>query len=306
MSRLGADPLGKYILKYVQQSGVDTTCVLFEEEYPTGFQLKSRVREGDPTVVYFRKSSAASHMAPNAEDDAYLRRARHLHVTGIPPALSETCRHFTYHAIEQARAAGMSISFDPNVRPTLWQSEDQMCQVLNDLATRADWVFPGLDEGAALTGATTPEEIAKFYLKCVVKLVAVKVGAHGSCLFTSAQRYDLPAFPVGVVDTVGAGDGFAVGIISGMLDGLDLSACLERGNAIGALAVTSPGDQDGLPDREALTRFLQTHRGAPREVSHVSSLPEEKRAFPMKPAPTPAIDTGGEGVKNLTRQEKRP
>ncbi len=303
MSRLGADPFGRYLLKHVQQSGVDTTRVLFEEEYPTGFQLKSRVREGDPTVVYFRKSSAASHMAPNAEDDAYLRSARHLHVTGIPPALSETCRYFTYHAIEQARAAGMSISFDPNVRPTLWRSEDEMRRVLNDLATRTDWVFPGLDEGAALTGATTPEEIALFYLKRGVKLVAVKVGARGSCLFTSAQRYDFPAFPVSVVDTVGAGDGFAVGVISAMLDGLDLPACLERGNAIGALAVTSPGDQDGLPDRETLTRFLQTYRGTPRKVSPVSSLPEEEGAFPMKPASTPVIDADGESVKNVTRQE---
>ncbi|SRR5579884_851609 len=75
MSRLGADPLGRYILHQVQQSGVDTTRVLFEEEHPTGFQLKSRVRTGDPAVVYFRTGSAASHMAPNAEDDVYLRSA---------------------------------------------------------------------------------------------------------------------------------------------------------------------------------------------------------------------------------------
>ena len=195
-------------------------------------------------------------------------------MTGIPPALSDTCRHFTYHAIEQARDAGLSISFDPNLRPTLWRSEDEMRQVLNDLATRTDWVFPGLYEGTVLTASTTPEEIASFYLERGVKLVAVKAGARGSSLFTSAQRYDLPAFPVRVVDTVGAGDGFAVGIISGMLDGIDLLSCLERGNAIGALAVTSPGDQDGLPSREALNRFLQTSRSSADEISPVSSSPE--------------------------------
>src|SRR2546425_6081065 len=57
ISRLGADPLGRYLLHQVRQAGLDTTRVLFDERYPTGFQLKSRVREGDPTVVYFRKSS---------------------------------------------------------------------------------------------------------------------------------------------------------------------------------------------------------------------------------------------------------
>ncbi len=260
ISRLGADPLGRYILNQVRQVGLDTTRVLFDERYPTGFQLKSRVREGDPVVVYFRKSSAASHMSPNGEDDAYLLSARHLHATGIPPALSDTCRQYTYHAMEQAREAGMSISFDPNLRPSLWKSEEEMRQVLNDLATRADWVLPGLAEGVLLTGYTTPEEIANFYLEKGVKLVAVKVGAGGSCLFTASARYDLPVFPVQVVDTVGAGDGFAVGIISGMLEGLPLPACLERGNAIGALAVMVPGDQEGLPSREILTRFLQMQK----------------------------------------------
>jgi 2-dehydro-3-deoxygluconokinase len=67
-------------------------------------------------------------------------------------------------------------------------------------------------------------------------------------------------FPVQVEDTVGAGDGFAVGIISGRLEGLPLPACLERANAIGALAVMVPGDQEGLPSREMLTRFLQMQK----------------------------------------------
>lgn len=262
ISRLGADPLGRYILHQVQQWGLDTTRVLFDEEQPTGFQLKSRVREGDPVVNYFRKGSAASHMAPNAEDAAYLRSSRHLHVTGIPPALSASCRQYTYHMIEQAHDAGLSISFDPNLRPTLWKSEDEMRQVINDLATRTNWVFPGLIEATMLTGYTQPEDIAHFYLDRGAKLVALKMGAEGAYLFTASQRYYVPSFPVSVVDTVGAGDGFAVGVISGMLEGLDLPLCLERGNAIAALAITVAGDNEGLPDREILHHFLHTHRNA--------------------------------------------
>ncbi len=265
MSRLGTDPLGKYLLNTIQQAGPDTTRVLFDSVHPTGFQLKSQVLEGDPEVIYFRHSSAASFMTPNQEDDAYLRSARHLHVTGIPPALSETSRQYTYHMIEQARDAGMSISFDPNLRPVLWQSEGEMRQVINDLAAKADWVFPGLSEGTLLTGLTLPEDIAKFYLDKGAKIVVLKLGPLGSSLFTPTDRYDLPIFPVQVVDTVGAGDGFAVGIISGMLDGLDSLHCLERGNAIGALAVTSRGDMDGLPNQETLSRFLQT-AGSTRSV----------------------------------------
>ena len=272
ISRLGTDPLGRYLLNEIRQAGPDTTRVLFDEVHPTGFQLKSKVLKGDPEVVYFRRGSAASYMAPHEEDDAYLRSARHLHVTGIPPALSETCRRYTYHAIEQARAAGMSISFDPNLRPTLWESTQEMRHVINDLAAKADWIFPGLSEGTLLTGFTEPEDIANFYFEKGVKLVAIKLGLLGSCLFTPALRYDLPVFAVEVVDTVGAGDGFAVGIISGMLDGLDLLHCLERGNAIGALAVTTPGDMDGLPTREILSSFLQA-AGSSSSASFMTEKP---------------------------------
>lgn len=263
ISRLGDDPLGSFILATLRQEGIDTGRVLRDPRYPTGFQLKSRVRSGNPEVVYYRRGSAASQMAPSAEDDSYIRNARHLHVTGIPPALSASCRRYTYHAIEQAREAGMTVSFDPNVRPTLWDSEAEMRDVLNDLAVRSDWVLPGLPEGALLTGRSKPEEIAEFYLDQGVELVAMKAGATGACVSSRDGEFiSMPAFPVEVVDTVGAGDGFAAGIISGMLDGLSPRQSLERATAIGAIAVTCRGDMDGMPDRETLDAFLRRHRSS--------------------------------------------
>lgn len=261
MSRVGDDPLGSYILAALRREGIDTERVLRDPSFPTGFQLKSRVLAGNPEVVYYRRGSAASRMAPSAADDAYIRTARHLHVTGIPPALSASCRRFTYHAIEQARDVGMTISFDPNLRPTLWASETEMRDVLNDLAVRTDWVLPGLLEGALLTGRTEPEEIAAYYHERGVKLVAMKAGAAGAYLSSRDGEFiSMPAFPVTVVDTVGAGDGFAAGIISGMLDGLSPRQCLERATAIGAIAVTCRGDMDGMPNRETLDAFLRQHR----------------------------------------------
>jgi sugar/nucleoside kinase (ribokinase family) len=134
ISRLGNDPLGRYLLNSAKQMALDTRRILFDDRYPTGFQLKSRVREGDPEVVYFRKSSAASFLSPNAEDDVYLRDARHLHVTGIPPALSDSCRQYTYHMIEQAHQYGLSISFDPNVLSAAsWR--DLICVIVLKEAT---------------------------------------------------------------------------------------------------------------------------------------------------------------------------
>jgi 2-dehydro-3-deoxygluconokinase len=119
-------------------------------------------------------------------------------------------------------------------------------------------ILPGVAEGLTLTGSADPEEIADFYLKLGVKVVIVKVGDKGAFVKTQGEAYTVPGFKVSkVVDTVGAGDGFAVGIISGLLEKLSLRDAVIRGNAIGSLQVMVPGDNEGLPHREELAKYLK-------------------------------------------------
>jgi sugar/nucleoside kinase (ribokinase family) len=257
LGRVGDDPLGAHALSELRAEGVDTRQVTVDPVAPTGFQLKSRADDGDPEVVYFRRDSAGSRLAPSPAADTYLRGARHLHVTGIPPALSPSARDFTHRAMEVAREAGLTVSFDPNLRPVLWPDDNEMVRVLNDLACRADWVLPGIAEGRLLTGADDPAGIARHYLDRGVGRVVVKDGARGAALFDAdGTALVQETFPARAVDTVGAGDGFAAGLISAQLDGLDTAAALRRAAAVGALATTSRGDRDGLPDREQLGTFL--------------------------------------------------
>jgi len=257
VSRVGDDPFGRFVLAELAAAGVDTSTVTLDADAPTAFQLKGHAGGGDPENVYFRRHSAGTRLAPSPAIDAYIGGARHLHLTGIPLALSQTTQAFSARAVDVARAAGATISFDTNLRPVLWDSEEQMIREVNAMAARADWVLPGRSEGAVLTGATTPQGIADFYLERGVTLVAVKNGELGAELFTAAgERHRLGAFAVETVDTVGAGDGFAAGLISAGLDGLDPAAALERAVAVGALATTSPGDSDGLPTRAELDAFL--------------------------------------------------
>lgn len=256
IGRVGDDPFGRYALAELAAAGIDVSTVTVDADAPTGFQLKSFAGGGDPEVVYFRKSSAGSRLAPSGAIDSYVTGARHLHLTGIPLALSASTRAFAFRAVEVARAAGLTISFDPNLRPSLWSSVEEMVAVTNEMAARADWVLPGLGEGAILTGRVDASGIAAFYLAHGASRVVVKDGAAGCSSFTTAGRVDQPVFAVRVVDTVGAGDGFAAGLISAHLDGLSEAAGLERAAAVGALAITSAGDLDGLPDRAALDAFL--------------------------------------------------
>lgn len=258
ISKVGNDPFGRFIIEALQEEGVDVSEVLTDDRYPTGFQLKSKVVEGDPEVQYYRKGSAASRLCSSELDPEAFTSARHLHLTGIPPALTEDTRGVAYEAMKLMKAAGKTVSFDVNLRPRLWASQEEMIRVINDLACQADWVLPGVGEGKLLTGYSDPKDIAAYYLDRGVKLVAVKLGPEGAYYRTATEEGTVEGFKVQVVDTVGAGDGFAVGLISGLLDGLSVREAARRGNAIGALAVTAAGDMEGLPTRSKLEAFMNS------------------------------------------------
>jgi len=253
-SRLGADSMGRYLLGEMQREGVDCSHVAVDPAQRTGFQFKGRVTDGsDPQVEYHRRGSAASQMGPADVDAEWLRSARHLHATGVFPAISATARAAAQETMAVMRAAGRTISFDPNLRPTLWASPEEMRRELNALAFQADWVLPGLEEGRFLTGERSPEAIARFYRENGAKVVAVKLGPEGAWCDSEQGSGHIPGFPVAeVVDTVGAGDGFAVGVVSALLEGRGVADAVRRGAWIGARAVQVLGDTEGLPTRAQL------------------------------------------------------
>ncbi len=253
-SRLGTDMMGRYLIREMKAEGIDCSRVALDAGRPTGFMIKGSVSDGsDPPIEYHRKGSAASHMGAADIDSAWLLSARHLHATGVFPAVSATTLPLVREAMDSMRAAGRTVSFDPNLRPALWASQAVMVETLNELAARADWVLPGLEEGRLLTGEYSAEGIARFYRARGARLVVVKLGAQGAYFEGEDGTGHVPGFPVAqVVDTVGAGDGFAVGVISALLSGLDVPAAVRRGAWIGARAVQVLGDSEGLPTRGQL------------------------------------------------------
>jgi len=255
-SRLGDDTMGKYLKNVMQQEAIDCSRVLMVPRERTGFMLKGKVIEGDPPIEYYRSGSAASAMTADDLDPDWLGQARHLHVTGIFPALNAGTYALTVAAMQHMRRAGATVSFDPNLRPALWGSTELMRARLNELAGLADWVLPGLEEGRILTGADNEEGIAAFYQGLGAQAVVVKLGAGGAFGQAGDHQFRVPGYPVeNVVDTVGAGDGFAAGLISGRLEGLDWQASVRRATIIGACAVQVAGDTEGYPDRARLAEL---------------------------------------------------
>jgi 2-dehydro-3-deoxygluconokinase len=168
-------------------------------------------------------------------------------------ALSPSTLAAAHKSIAVMREAGRTVSFDPNLRPTLWASTEHMREQINRLAAQADWVLPGLEEGRLLTGADTPEAVARHYRQLGAKLVVIKLGPEGAYYDGEAGTGHVSGFPVAkVIDTVGAGDGFAVGVVSALLEGRSVGDAVRRGAWIGARAVQVLGDTEGLPTRAEL------------------------------------------------------
>ena len=166
----------------------------------------------------------------------------------ITPALSDTARAAVFQAVEVARAAGVTVSVDVNYRAKLWSRFDA-APVLRDLVSRADIVFAGPDEAALFLGDDDP--VAGLAGLGATEVV-VKDGARGCAAQIDGERYEVPALPATVVDPVGAGDAFVAGYLAERMAGRDAPTRLRTAIAVGAFAVTVPGDCENLPRRADL------------------------------------------------------
>lgn len=253
ISHLGEGEPGRLVLDRVRAEGVDTSRVSAVEGRPTGLYLRERV--GSQTqVYYYRRGSAASTLAPGAFDPESLAGAKFLHLTGITPALSESCREFTLWAARRAREAGARLSFDVNYRSKLWPAKLAR-EFVDEVLPEVDLLFVGAEEARALWGRDDAE-LARKLAGDSEREVVLKRGEAGSVAVVGGETVEHPPFEVAEVDPIGAGDAFDAGYLAGHLWGFGPYERGRMANAMGAYSVMTLGDYEGLPDRAELERFL--------------------------------------------------
>ncbi len=258
---VGADPFGDLILATLRGEGVDVTHARRVEDAPTGLLFKERHAGGDSGIRYYRAGSAGSRLS--ARDVPDLGRCRLLHLTGITPALSESCAAAVRAAVGRAREAGALISLDPNYRARLWPPEAARAALL-PLLPACDVLLLGQGEADLLFGQAEPEAVAREARARGARHIALRCGAAGAWAFAAEGPGTwVPAHPVTPVEPTGAGDAFDAGFIAGLLEGRADADCVRMGMICGALATTALGDWEGTPDRAALDRLLAGGTAAP-------------------------------------------
>jgi 2-dehydro-3-deoxygluconokinase len=256
--RLGDDEFGKEILAFARGEGVDVSRTSLDSESPTGLYFKEWRALGQLRVYYYRAGSAASRMRFDELDLEYLLSGEILHLTGITAALSESCHDLIERLLSVANERGVTVSFDVNVRRLLFEGRDPR-KILGPLAARADLLFLSDDEADLLFGKNDPGSLQGARRDIRAETVVVH-RAEGAFAVEGSGVSEMAAYPVDAVDTVGAGDAFVAGFLSGRLRGWSTEECLDMANACGACAVTVPGDLKGLPTAE---EALALRRGRP-------------------------------------------
>ena len=255
LTALGADRAGDAFRQLWKAEGVDDSLVPTNRDAPTGIYFVSHDARGHHFTFHRKGSAAARYGTADLPEDA-LRAARALHATGITLGISETSCDAAIRAMEIAREAGVTVSFDTNLRLRLWPLPRARACIHAAIAL-ADIVFPSFDDAEALTGLTEADGIADFYL-ALCKVVLLKLGKDGVLVATREGRQRIAGFPVQAVDATGAGDTFAGAFLARHLAGDSLEDSARYANGAAALSTRGYGAVAPIPREGEVQAFMSS------------------------------------------------
>lgn len=247
LSAVGADQFGESFLNLWAEEGVDTSAIVRSQTAHTGLYF---VRHGPDGHVfsYLRAGSAASRMTSDDIPEDTIKRARIVHSSGISQAISSSAADAVFTGMRIARAAGVAVSYDTNLRLRLWPL-DRARAVIHAAAALADILRPSLDDAMHLTGLADPDRIVDFYLSLGPKVVMLTLGENGVLVATPDRRELIGALPARMVDATGAGDTFDGAFLAEYLRLNDPFAAARYANVAAALSTQGYGAVGPIPRR---------------------------------------------------------
>ncbi len=265
LGKVGDDPFGHFLERTFREAGVDTSAMVFDKKVKTGLAFVSLKDGGERDFLFYRDPSADMMLRPEELNVDLLRGARVFHYGSIT-LISEPSRSATLRAIEVAREAGAIISYDPNLRMSLWDSAERARREMSAALRFAHFVKVCEEELEFLTGEADIARGAAKLMEHGPQLVAVSRGARGCVVCCGGEVVELAGFRVDTVDTTGAGDGFVAGALVKLLELCpeaplrplsreELAQVFTFANAVGALTTTVKGAIPGLPTREAAEKL---------------------------------------------------
>ena len=248
ISRLGDDEFGTYVLNLMRGEDVDVRHVNVAAGEQTGVFFRENRANGNSQVFYYRSSSAFTSISPSDLDEAYIKSANILHLTGITPSLSQSCLETVERAIEIARAGETDIVFDLNYRAKIWP-RDLARPHLERIMKKADIVLAGREDIYKLVGATEQNDQLSYLKELDLPTIILKSGSGGTILADANGEHCISSVSINqVVDRFGVGDAFAAGYITGLLRKQSQKDAVALGNEVAGWSIQLPGNIESLPN----------------------------------------------------------
>jgi 2-dehydro-3-deoxygluconokinase len=258
LSALGHDEHGRILRELWDREGVDHSGVAARPDAYTAVYFVNHDERGHH-FSFMRAGSAASRMQPSDLSRERIAAARVLHLSGISLAISPSACDTAYAAIEMARAAGVQVSFDTNLRLKLW-SIGRARAVMTDVMRHCDISLPSLDDVTAISGLRDPDSLVDWCLGLGAKVVALKLGHEGAIVADSTQRHRIAPHPCKPVDATGAGDTFGGAFVTRLLAGDGLAEAGRYASVAAALSTEGYGAVEPIPTADRVRAAM----GAPR------------------------------------------
>lgn len=248
---LGRDIMGEFLLKKLEQNGIDSSGISFLDYCDTSMVAAVINSTGERVFLYYGGSNdefCIGHVNLNQ-----LRGCKIVHVGGtymLPKFDGEgACRLF-----EEAHKCNAFTSMD-----VTYDTSGKWMEIIEPCLKHLDLFMPSMNEAKNITGTEKPEEISCVLKEKGVKHVIVKMGERGCYVNAFGKEFYQPPFPVNVVDTTGAGDSFVAGILTGINNGWQIEKTVYFASAVSANCIGKLGATAGVISLEETEKFMNKY-----------------------------------------------
>ncbi|MGN0287889.1 MAG: carbohydrate kinase [Atopobiaceae bacterium] len=266
IGKVGKDMHGDFLRGTLMANGVNCDGLISDPDYFTTLAFVALDERGERTFAFARKPGADTQLRPEELNKDVISQSRVFHV-GSLSLTDEPARSATLAALQMAKDAGCTMSYDPNYRDTLWTSPEAAAEQMRSVIKYMDLIKISDEETDLMTGEHAPADAAAALIEQGAKAVVVTLGSKGAYVRSRDGEAVVPSFKTTVVDTTGAGDSFWGGFLCGYCESAknpdelnvdDLRHFARIGNAVASLCVRGRGGIPSMPPRPEVESLLMS------------------------------------------------
>jgi len=264
IGKVGNDMFGKFLEQALKNYGVDTSSMKFSNDYKTAIVFVQLDTNGERSFTFYLNQTADQQLSEDEINSELFRDHKIFHF-GTISLKDQPVKNATLKAIEYAKNEKMILSFDPNVRLSLWDDHNELKEMIFQMLYHINVLKISEEELAFLTGDSDQSIIHHWMQKYNIDLVFLTAGENGSYVFTKSGKVKTEAIQITVEDTTGAGDGYVAGMLyqlnnySETLSEIKLEDALKMAkfaSITGGLAASKKGAMTALPTIDEVNKYI--------------------------------------------------